>query len=359
MPAAGYVGEDFFVRERDLIFARHWTCIGLAADVPGVGDVKPLTLHGRSMVLVRGDDERVRVFHNVCRHRGHPVVMKAASGRRRLVCPYHSWSYGLDGRLAAAPHAEGLCGNGAGEIALKEVRSADWHGIVFIDLSGAAVDFARHIAPLEQRWADHDLSALRHGESLDYDLNCNWKLAIENFVDFYHLPSVHKGLNSYSRMEDHDQIDGGPLFFGQGNRHCDPQDAATGRLPRFPGLPQDLWLFTEAVCLFPNLLVTLFADHLRIILVEPTAPGHCRERVEVFFIGEAARDPELATARQTAVGRFGQFNAEDIAVVEALQRNFAAVANDGAAFDGGLLVPEWDGNVQRFQQLVLNAMAGG
>ena len=253
--------------------------------------------------MTRDAEGAVHVFHNYCRHRGLKILTEAVRGRSRFTCRYHAWTYALDGRLLRAPHFDGPGRHRTEPVdGLARVRSAVWHRLVFVNLSGDAPEFADHIAPLERRWASYDLSALRHAESRSCDIAANWKLAVENFVDYYHLPHVHKGLNSYSAMEDHYPIREGDLFFGQGNASYAPSDEATGALPAFPGLDAAERSVTEAICLFPNLLVTLFDDNLRIILVEPDGAGRCRERIEVFVVGDEAMAPEARPGATRAGG---------------------------------------------------------
>ena len=148
-------------------------------------------------------------------------------------------------------------------------------------------------------------------------------------------------------MEDHYPIREDDCFFGQGNARYAAHDEASGRLPSFPGLSEAERSVTEAVCLFPNLLVTIFSDNLRIILVEPHGAGRCRERIEVFVVGEEAMAPDLAPVRHALVERFQSFNLEDIAIVEGLQDAFATTA-----FDGGRLSPAFDGNIHHFHRLI-------
>ena len=348
LPAEAYTTERFLDIERRTLFASRWVCIGLVDDVPEPGDATPLEIAGKSVIMTRDATGAVHVFHNYCRHRGLKILTEAVRGRSRFTCPYHAWTYALDGRLVRAPHFGGPGRHGAGPVdGLARVRSAVWRRLVFVNLSGDAPEFADYIAPLERRWASYGLRTLRHAESRACDIRSNWKLAVENFIDYYHLPYVHKGLNRYSAMEDHYPIREDDLFFGQGNARYVPSDEATGRLPSFPGLSDAERSVTEAICLFPNLLVTLFSDNLRIILVEPDGAGRCRERIEVFVVGDEAMAPELIPVRRALVERFQSFNVEDIAIVEGLQDAFATTA-----FDGGRLSPAFDANIHHFHRLI-------
>ena len=358
LPASAYTDEAFFEREQSMLFARSWVCIGTLDDVPDSGDATPVRVAGKELLLVRDGDGGIHVLHNYCRHRGHPILTEPACGLKRLVCPYHAWAYDLDGRLRRAPHFDGVgrhrSGDGIGDLpGLKPVRSAIWHRLVFANLSDDAEPFETFIAPLAERWAAYDFTKLRHGKSLSYDVGCNWKLAIENFIDIYHLPAVHKGLNSYSAMQDQYLIRHDGCFFGEGTDQYAPQDAAAGNLPPFPGLAPEYAPRTEALCLFPNLLITVFNDNLRIIIVEPLGPDRCRERVNVFFVGDDAMAPNLEEIRNAAIARFQEFNDEDIGIIEALQTAFAA-----NAFDGGVFSPYFDQNIGHFQGLVRTAVNG-
>jgi choline monooxygenase len=357
LSAAAYTDAGFFEREQKLLFARTWTCIGILDDVPNSGDARPVRIAGQDLLMVRDEEGNLQVLHNYCRHRGHPILTEPACGLKRLMCPYHAWAYDLDGALRRAPHFDGVGKHRSSKDAdqlpgLKPVRTAFWHRLVFVNLSGYAEPFEQYIAPLEERWSAYDFSKIRHGKSLVYEVNCNWKLAIENFIDFYHLPAVHKGLNGYSAMQDHYFIRHDGSFFGEGNDEYAPNDAAVGNLPPFPDLTPELSRKTEALCVFPNLLITVFSDNLRIIIVDPLEPGRCRERIHVFFIGDGASAAATQEARDTAVSRFLEFNDEDIGIIEALQNAFSA-----DAFDGGCLSPYFDQNIEHFQGLIRDAVS--
>jgi choline monooxygenase len=152
-------------------------------------------------------------------------------------------------------------------------------------------------------------------------------------------------------MKDHYLVCDNEIYLGQGLTNYMPEDGAVGALPAFPGLSQEDSRLMEAFAVFPNLCMTMFHDNLRIILVEPDGPRRCTERVEVFFVGEAATDPTLAGARETLVDRFRAFNAEDIGVIEGLQHAF-----ETTAWDGGHFTPYLDGPVHQHQRLIAAAL---
>ena len=214
LPNEAYVSDAFAEWEQDVLLARTWACIGTGRRVPEVGDAMPLEFAGLPLFMLRGHDGEVRVFHNVCSHRGMVLMDKPTRTRGAIRCPYHSWTYDLDGSLRSTPMIGGTdshtCeGFERAKHGLKPVRTATWFDAVFVNLSGDAEPFETFIAPVAKRWKDFDGADLRYEESdssFTLDVACNWKLAVENFCEAYHLPWIHPSLNSYSRLEDHYQI---------------------------------------------------------------------------------------------------------------------------------------------------------
>ena len=356
LPSCAYGSDAFFRLEQRRLFSRNWFAVGFVDDVPEPGDVHPVaSAAGQGLVMVRGQDGRVRVFHNYCRHRGMRLVAEPKSGLRHIVCPYHAWCYDLDGALVRRPHYQGF---GTHEHRPKDaprleaVRSTIWNRVVFVNPDARAPDFEQIIGPLQRRWAHYEFGRLVRGASLSFDVSANWKLAVENFIDIYHLPSVHPGLNRYCAMQDHYFVREGDHVVGQGTGAYAPEDDAAGKLPAFPHLDAVQNTTTEALSVFPNLLVTVFNDNLRMILVEPTGPATCRERVEVFFAGEAALRPGLRDARERVVGRFPAFNHEDLALVAGLQESLMSTAFEHAHFSAF-----FDEHVLHFQRMVAHACA--
>ena len=188
LPNWFYTSEDALVLEREKLFAPTWACIGFGKDVPEPGDLRPVDFLGLPLILLRDHDGGIRVFHNVCSHRGLTLVTEPCRVRHHLRCPYHSWTYGLDGTLQKTPMIGGpgrndCAGFDRARHGLKAVRSAVWFDTVFVNLSGEAPPFEDFIAPLAVRWAAFDGDLIRHGgadSSIFFDLQCNWKLAVEN-----------------------------------------------------------------------------------------------------------------------------------------------------------------------------------
>ena len=200
LPNQAYTSASFIEYERDHVLGSSWAGLWFASDLPKNGTVKPVDFMGLPLLIMRNKSDQINVFHNVCSHRGMKLVREEMVVQGALRCHYHSWSYNLDGELKGTPHIGGVgqhkvegfnhCDHG-----LKPVRSAVWMDIVFINLSGDAIDFPEYIKPLTDHWhsflgntgLDRLISAV-NGKGLQIDIQSNWKLAVENYCESYHLP---------------------------------------------------------------------------------------------------------------------------------------------------------------------------
>lgn len=358
LPGAAYTSADFLEMERRRVFRPAWIGVAPEDRVAAPGSVCPVSAAGQPLLLVRGERGELRVFHNVCRHRG--TLLATAPGRcRSIVCPYHGWTYGLDGGLRETPHFEGFGAHGHGNLdparhGLIPVRSGVWNRVVFVNLSGDAPPLDVWIAPLARRWAHFDFSLLRHGPGVSHELPVNWKTATENFLESYHLPVVHRTLNRYSALEHHNLVLESETFFGQQSTRYAPRDGAAGQLPVFPGLSDVQAGRAEYLCLFPNVWVSCVRDHFRVSFVEPVAPERTRICWEFFFVGDAAMAPGLRAAREALVERIMAVFEEDVEVLRRLQAGRASWA-----FDGGRFSPHHERAVHRFLHMVAARVRAG
>ncbi len=362
LPNETYTSETFAAVERDEVLARTWTCIGVGAWVPRPGDLKPLQLQGLPLLLLRDREGDLRVFHNVCSHRGLQLVTAPCHVGGLIRCPYHSWSYALDGALKATPLIGGpgtkTCeGFDRSKHGLKPVRTAVWCDAVFVDVSGTAPDFADFIAPLAARWSDFDPARLRHGgpdSSFSIEVGCNWKLAVENYCEAYHLPWVHPALNQYSRLEDHYAIALEDHMAGQGSTAYRPSLSSDGRqFPAHPGLPEKWHGAAEYLALFPNVLFGVHSDHFYTVVLEPLGPARTREHFEIYYFDEAVLGDSYAEMRATNARQWRTVFEEDRGVVEGMQAGRAS-----PAFAGGVFSPVMDGPTHCFHQWMAARLLG-
>lgn len=357
LPSIAYTSPDFLALEQQLLFASGWVYAGRAAELQKTGDIRPVTIAGQPLLLMRNRAGEINAFHNVCSHRNALILREPVSGRPTLTCPYHAWTYDLDGRLVRTPHIGGQDVDDCPELdkdglGLRPVRLDSWAGLLFVNVSGDAPALAEWLRPLTERWSAYDFSDLHYGGGKSYALDTNWKHAIENYLESYHLPWVHKGLNSYSRMSDHYTFFAGPDAGGQGTTVYAPAVAGGFSLPA-QDLTAEQAAHAEYPVLFPNLMTGLQSDHFYVIDVQPDGPHRTKERFDIFFFGEKAMSENLAGLREETIARWDSVFIEDIDVVERLQQGHASSAATGGRFS-----PAQDQAVHHFQRRILERMLG-
>jgi len=360
LPNAVYVSEDLFKAEQVSIFSANWTAIGFGKDVPQPGDAWPVTFMGSPLLIVRDRKGDIRVYSNVCRHRGMILVDKPKRMFGAIRCPYHSWCYDLDGKLRSTPHAGGPGINGHAalrrdELGLVEVRSHVWRDVVFVNLSGTAPAFEAYAGELIARWSEYEQPLYHGGEesSFELDLHANWKLAVDNYCESYHLPWVHPGLNGYSRLEDHYTILSAGGFSGQGTQVYNPVLDPAGRaFARFKDLDPKWDRAAEYIALFPNVLFGVHKDHAYAVLLEPRAPDRTAERVEIYYADAVMAGGEWASLRQKNTELWKGVFSEDVGVCEGMQQGRMS-----ESFDGGRFSPVMDGGVHLFHAWIARNMS--
>ena len=289
LPNAHYTSEEVFQEEREPLWFTTWAGICTASDVSEPGDARPIDYLGVPLFVLRGRDGVVRVFQNICRHRGMILVTEPRKIEGAIRCPYHSWCYSHEGKLVATPHVGGPGHNThpdmkREEMGLMEVRSHVWMDVVFVNLSGDAPAFEDLHGDLIARWKEFDVPLHHGGADSTFMLECNtnWKLAVENYAESYHLPWVHPGLNSYSRLEDHYHIMEPGKFGGQGTevyRQIEDEDGS--KFPDFPGLSEKWETAGEYITVAPNVMLGVQRDHVFAIILEAKGAGRTLEHIHL------------------------------------------------------------------------------
>jgi len=347
LPNAHYIDSGVYDEEKHALLFNNWAGLAVAAQVPEPGDAVPLDFVGVPLLLVRDREGQVRVFENICRHRGMILVEEPRKIEGALRCPYHSWCYRLDGKLVSTPHVGGPGHNvhpavKRDELGLNEVRSHIWRDVVFINISGTAAPFEEVHADLIGRWADFDQPLFHGGDDSRFELTAktNWKLAVENYCEAYHLPWVHPGLNSYSRLEDHYNINEAGRYSGQGTMVYRQFKGGGGEVfPDFADLPEKWNDGAEYIAVYPNVLLAAQRDHAYAILLEPRGVDETVEHIHLYY-AQPDTDPAM---RATNCELWRGVLTEDIFVVEGMQRGRAA-----PGFDGGRFSPAMDGPTHCF-----------
>ena len=360
LPNAHYTDPQVFDEERKSVLFANWAGIGFGKDVPESGDAKPVDFLGMPLLLVRDDEGGINVYQNTCRHRGMILVEEKQKIKGAIRCPYHSWCYTLKGALRTTPHVGGP-GRSIHEdikrddLGLIRIRAHVWQDVIFVNIDGEAPEFEDAHSDLLQRWQEFN-RPLYHGgpdASFALDVKTNWKLAVENYCESYHLPWVHPGLNTYSRLEDHYHIEQRGTFSGQGTLvYRQLQDDTGQTFPDFDDLGEKWDTGAEYIAVYPNVLLGVHRDHTFAIVLEPKALNDTCEHIELYYAKPADALPEGLVAKNSALWK--EVFAEDVFVVQGMQKG-----RQGIFFDGGKFSPAMDGPTHNFHHWVATQIERG
>jgi Rieske 2Fe-2S family protein len=322
LPGRLYADDKWFALEMERIFAAMWVAVGRTEELAAPGAFVTRSFAGADLLLVRGNDETIRGFHNVCRHRGTRLC-DAPTGQLSgsIQCPYHAWTYGLDGRLLAAPQMEDVPGFEREAHGLGEVASAEWDGHLFVNLQPSPVPLAEQIGDLPGRFAPWRMQELRRVHRVSYDVGANWKLIVQNYNECLHCPVIHPLLNRmhhYLGAENAPSTGsycGGAMGFKEGVETL----SSDGKRRRavLPGLGERERALVNYFAIYPNLLLTLHPDYMVTVTIWPIAPGRSRLVSEWHFHpGEIARPGFVS---DDAIDFWDRTNREDWAISEQAQ----------------------------------------
>jgi Rieske 2Fe-2S family protein len=340
LPRDAYVSPRVFAFEQQRFFAGSWTCVGREGDLEGGGAQRAVRVGGAGALLARGVDGRVRAFANTCRHRGHELLGVGEQTTRRTVqCPYHAWTYDLDGSLRAAPGFRDHQQFQPAEHGLVELPLESWHGFLFVNGSGDAPPFAEHVGALDDLVAPYQPERLVPLASHSYDLACNWKVILENYHECYHCPLIHPELCQVSppASGDNFELDGawvGGTMDLKDHAATMSLDGHSDGVP-IPGLDGERLRTVAYLGLFPNLLLSLHPDYVMTHLVEPLGPDLSHVVCTWYFPPEAASQPGFDPSY--AVEFWDRTNRQDWAACESVQRGMAS-----PHFQPGPLAPAED-----------------
>ena len=361
LPNECYTSKEYTLVERKKLFEDKWIVIGSASSLKDAGDAKPIDLLGIPILIVRTKENQIKVFHNICSHRGLKLVNKPGKIKNVIRCPYHSWSYNLDGELISTPHIGGMNIHEAPKFEksksnLKEIRSHIWLDLIMININNNEISFEEYIKPLSDRWEkfwpvkDRDL--INHSKDYGYfklNAKCNWKFAIENYCESYHLPWVHPGLNSYSKIEDHYHIQGLPnRFAGQGTVAYNPRFVGNEKLPCFPSWPKHKENIAEYIALFPNVMLGIHKDHYYAYWLEPINHELTLEHMEIYYVGEeAANSKKFKSLREQNHKQWEDIQKEDVDIIQGMQ-----IGRNSPVYNGGNFSPVMDNPTHHFHKWV-------
>jgi Rieske 2Fe-2S family protein len=336
LPSSWYRSAEIFAVEKERIFCREWLCVAREEELAQPGAFRVLDVLGESILLVRNREGRLRAFYNVCRHRGSrlcrpppadgaavPLAGGIAGGR--ITCPYHQWSYDLDGRLIAAPFLTGEPQFDKGRFSLYPVGVECWGGFVFVHLTPASArPLAQQISGIPERLARYPLAALRIGHTIRYEVAANWKVLCENYNECYHCGGVHPELCALVPAFRERGGSGLDWLRGIPHRPGAYTFTKTGTTQRraFPGLDADEQVRHKGELLYPNLFISLACEHVAAFVLQPRSATHtsitCHFLFEPYELDKSDFDHRDASEFWDVVNR------QDWVICESVQQGISA-----------------------------------
>ncbi len=332
LPPTYYTSPEIYALEVEWIFRREWLCLGRADEIGTSGDYLTLDLLGEPLIIVRDAASAVRVLSAICRHRGMPVT-SGAGHARTLVCPYHNWTYALDGRLLGAPEMNHTPGFDGSQCRLPAIRSEVWEGFIFVNFDAAAPPLGPALAPLTALVRNYDLTAMKTVRTVPFDMECawNWKLMCENFMEPYHHVGTHR-----KSLEPHlparlavtlDPVGPFSVVHMPYRTRGASADGDRWGMPPFPEigrLTADERRRVTLLHVFPLGLITLLSDHVEFYRVFPEGPGRIRLEKLICVPPETAARPTFDREVGRLIDGFLTIRDEDVAICRAVQRGLVS-----------------------------------
>jgi len=332
LPAPLYTEPAQFAREQCAVFARSWQLVAHAAQLREPGDHVVAEVAGVPLVLVRGEDRTLRALHNVCRHRAGPLATCDGRGAKALRCKYHGWTYNLDGQLRSAPEMQDAADFDLGSIRLPQAQVSEWQGLVFVALDRASA-LTQVLAGIDARLHGHRIADYEFHHRVSYEVRCNWKAYVDNYLEGYHVPHIHPALN---RMLDYRS------YTTELTEWYSLQHSPLESAPTLYGNGEALYYF-----IWPNTMLNILPGRLQTNRVVALDASRCRIDFDYFYHVGAA-DAQQRTQDQNFSD---EVQHEDIAICEQVQQRLAS-----GSYFAGRLNPKRETGVHHFHELYRRAL---
>jgi len=325
LPGKYYHSEEIYKEEVDKIFYKFWIFACRAEEIPEIGDYKLIQVEDESLIILRDKSREIKVYFNVCRHRGTQLCSeeKGNFNKKSIQCPYHAWTYGLDGKLLAAPHMQEGNGFQKANCALHQAHVHNWEGFVFMSLAEKPQPFEVQMEALIGKFSDWKMADLRIAHHIKYELNCNWKLILQNYQECYHCSGVHPLLSKLTPVQSaqHDfskgAVIGGfmDLTKERGSMTMDGEAAA----PPVCNVSGDDLQRVYYYSIYPNMLLTPHPDFVMFHHITPLGPDKIVNECYWLFQPEVIRDKTAQERIKSAVDFWDLTNRQDWKVCEQMQ----------------------------------------
>ena len=341
LPSKSYTDNEFWEKECNTVLSNGWLFVGFVHELTKPGDVLPIFIAGKPILIVKNENNKITGFHNVCSHRCLKLVGEKKNVGKLIRCPYHSWSYDLEGNLKSAPHIGGINqhkpkGFNFKNHGLKPIRIHIWHDWIFVNLNSKAKKFEKYAKPLFSKFKDIDFDKLKYAVTLDFGkINTNWKFLIENFIEPYHVQFVHKTTTNQPLKDHYTIVDG--ICYGSGVDVKQEDNKNSNALS----------VSSRYLSLFPNFIIgTYYPNQIGVYLNIPISPSVTSQKRIIYTTnGKVMTKEESDLAKKI----WWSVHKEDHEICERLQEGRASPASN----EGGLLSPYWEKGVKAFQKLII------
>jgi len=333
LPGKYLYDEEIYREECQRIFYRSWLCVGRTEDISDVGSFMLRQIGNESIIVVRNNHE-IGAFYNVCRHRGSRIMEEATGKVTSIKCPYHSWTYSLEGKLIGAPHTDSLADFDRNAFSLFPIRCETWGGFVFVNFDTEATPLKDHLKSLVEKCANLPLDTLKRGGRVEYDVAANWKIICENYSECYHCPTIHPELNrityyrtsfNYAFLTDKESngaLSGGWMGLSE-DADSMTWNGKTNR-PPIKGTTKEDMRRIYYFLIFPNLFFSLHPDYLLVHTVQPLDATHSKIICELYFEPETMAKPDFDPT--DAIKIWDTINRQDWHVCELAQKGVKSMA---------------------------------
>lgn len=342
LPQKYFVSPDVFADEQRKIFLKEWLLVDHQSQLPSAGDFFVATVANESLIVIRDQQGQIRAFYNVCRHRGSRLKEEACGRTSTIQCPYHAWTYALDGRLMGAPHMDEVSGFDKADYSLPPVNLGLWEGFIFVNLEKNPEPLEKWFAPLSRKFSHWNMSILQPAKRIEYDVRANWKLMFENYSECYHCPGVHPQLQKISPYDSaENDLCEGP-FLG-GFMQINPGKSLTmsgNACAAFVGKIEHLQrVFYYSI--FPNMLLSLHPEYVMVHQLWPQSPGQTLIVCDWFFHPDAFRRETFNP--DDAIEFWDTTNRQDWHVCELSQQGIVSRGYEPGPFSSRESIPAaWD-----------------
>ncbi|MBA3608109.1 MAG: aromatic ring-hydroxylating dioxygenase subunit alpha [Chthoniobacterales bacterium] len=346
LPQPYFISPEIFAEERAKIFARQWICVGHQSQLGREGDYIVQEVAGESLVVLRDQKDVIQGFYNVCRHRGTRLCEAASGHAAAIQCPYHAWTYALDGRLIGAPHMEEAPDFAKADYSLQAVRLALWEGFIFVSLGDLAPPLEKVFAPLAGKFTHWNLPLLRSARRIEYDVHANWKLIFENYSECYHCPGVHPLLSKVSPSDSaENDLTEGPFLGGfmsiKEGKSLTTSGETCARAVGDIKAEDHARVFYYSI--FPNMLLSMHPDYVMVHQLWPQSPERTLVQCDWFFHPDAAGTLDPGYNPEDAIEFWDMTNKQDWHVCELSQQGISSRAYQPGPYSPREAIPAaWD-----------------